>query len=105
MPYESYIYCFIRKDLPVVHQLIQLGHACHCAGRNREIGVIPNLVLFEVKDENALHRITFDLDEHRIDHSLFREPDMNYELTAICTEIIDSEEKRDFFRGFNLYRD
>jgi hypothetical protein len=101
----NYIYCFIRKDLPVVQQIIQVGHACHLAGHtDKNFTDIPNLVLFEVEDEEELTRASSKIDKAGIGFVEFFEPDMDDEWTAICTEIVSSHEQRKAFRGFKLYK-
>jgi hypothetical protein len=109
---NSYIYCFIRKDLPVVHQLIQVGHACHEAGKwfeepnpKMELDEPANMVLFEVENEEELIKASNWLYFWEIEYIEFKESDMNNEFTSICTQIIDTEEKRNLFRGFKLYND
>lgn len=101
----KYIYCFIRKDLPVVHQLIQIGHACFGQGNDHnELSEPPSLVLFEVVDEKELIEVSKYLNNHKIHNTMFVENDMNDEWTAICSEVIESKSKRNLFKDFKLYK-
>lgn len=107
-----FIYCFIRKDLPKVQQIIQMSHACYESAvantiRDYQTGIelTPCICLFEVSDELELLRVTEYLRDNEIRYSCFEEPDFGHEYTAICTEIIRTDQKRTLFRNFKLYRD
>ncbi len=108
----SYIYCWIRKDLPKVQQIIQMSHACYEGAVADTISKIssglpestPNMCLFEVKDENELISVSNYLNSVKIKYSMFEEPDFGHEFTSICSEIIETEEKRELFQDFKLYK-
>lgn len=100
---NKYIYCFIRKDLPIHQQIIQTAHACFDQGTKEETQTPPNLVLFQVKDQKELLKVKDYLNKHKFFYSMFLEPDFGDEYTSICTEIIKSEEDRAFFENFKLY--
>lgn len=101
---NSYIYCFIRKDLPIVQQIIQVGHACHEAGMQEGLRNTPNIVLFEVQDHKELLKVSDYLFFNNIHFEKFIEPDINSESTAICTEIIRNSSMREIFKDFTLYK-
>lgn len=103
----SYIYTFIRRDLSPEQKIVQLGHACHEAGKllkheeNRETS---NLILLSAADEKDLKSIARKIDCAGIDFYMFYEPDIN-SYTAICTRPVVSDKERSFFRKWDLYRD
>jgi hypothetical protein len=102
----KYIYCFIRKDLPIVHQIIQLAHAAHLAGNGEDaLEEAPNLVLFEVNSENELKEAAEHLLKNKISYQMFKEDEPVLEYTAICTQIVTQPHQRAIFKDFKLYRD
>jgi hypothetical protein len=107
---DNYIYCFIRKDLDVVHQLIQLGHASYLAGKETLVNGCPSTCLFEVADVKELQEVYRKLSANRLNFELFYEPTTKNRgrtigFSAICTHPIDAEdaETRQFFQQFRKY--
>lgn len=101
----SYIYTFIRKDLSPEQKIVQIGHACHEAGKRTEDKGISSLVLLAVENEQDLKNIAEELDMKGIDHYAFFEPDfgpMGY--TAICTRPIVEKREQRLFRKWKLYK-
>jgi hypothetical protein len=101
---NSYIYCFIRRDIPPVHQIIQMAHAAFEIGNYSDPVNTPNIVLFEVDNEYDLKIVGRYLEIQDIQYCPFREPDMNNELTSICTRIVTNKRERELFKDFNLYK-
>jgi hypothetical protein len=110
---NSYIYTFIREDIPHAQKIVQLGHACHEAGKMLnpdEHRTPPNLILLSAKDEDDLIDIANRIDCFGIDFHMFHEPDVNRETgeqmghSALCTRPIKSDRERSFFRQWDLYR-
>lgn len=110
---NSYIYTFIREDLPPAQKIVQLGHACHEAGKmlpHSEFKDVSSLILLSAKDQDDLKEIAERIDCAGIDFHMFYEPDedrlteeqMGY--TSICTRPIVSPRERNFFKKWNLYR-
>ena len=57
------MYTFIRKDLPLNHQMVQACHSALEAGSEfKEPGNIPFLILLESKDKDHLYDIKEKLD-------------------------------------------
>ena len=103
----SYIYAFIREDLPPAQKIVQLGHACHEAGKlidHREHKEPSSLILLSAKDEDDLVMISRKIDRAGIAHSMFFEPDNGMGYSAICTRPITADRERAFFRKWDLYR-
>lgn len=63
----------------------------------------PNMCLFQVRNEQELIEVSFYLETCGVEYSMFCEPDFGNENTAICTEIIYSDEDRQLFADFKLY--
>ncbi len=102
----KYIYCFVRKDISIVQQIIQMSHAAHEAGR--KIGAKhapPSIVLFEVQSQKELMDIFDELYTKDIECEMFYEPDNQMGYSALCTEPLDTPELRKHFERYNLYRE
>lgn len=103
---NSYIYTFIRKDISPAQQIVQLGHACHEAGKllsKDEHRYVSSLILLVANDEADLKSIARKIDCAGIDFHMFFEPDMN-SYTAICSRPVVADRERQFFRKWDLYR-
>lgn len=101
----SYIYTFIRKDLSPEQKIVQIGHACHEAGKRTEDKEISSLVLLAAENEQDLKNIAEELDMKGIDHYIFFEPDfgpMGY--SAICTRPIAEKREQRLFKKWKLYK-
>ena len=103
---KTYIYCFVRQDIPTVHQIIQTGHACQESGA--KFGCPPEcyMTLIGVKDQQELQQVADYLQMHNIDSVMFNETDppeapMGY--TSICTEPIYGATRRKL-KKYQLYR-
>ena len=109
---NSYIYTFIREDLSPEQKIVQLGHACHEAGKlvpASEFKEPSTMILLSARDEDDLRMISRKIDCAGIDHYMFFEPDampngkrMGY--SAICTRPVFTDRERAFFRKWDLYR-
>jgi hypothetical protein len=101
----EYIYCFIRKDLSPVQQIIQLAHATFEVGTiDKTTGQPPNIVLFEVENEIKLLEAHNWINKHKIQCILFDEPDLEGQFTAIATTPVSTKQERQVFEKFNLYK-
>ena len=103
----SYIYTFIRRDISPEQKIVQLGHACHEAGKllnHEENKEVSSLILLSAADEKELKSIARKIDCAGIDHYMFYEPDNDMGYSAICTRPITSDRERAFFRKWDLYR-
>jgi len=109
----SYIYTFIRKDISHAQKIVQLGHACHEAGKllpGEEYPQSSTMILLAAEDEADLKSISRQIDCAGIEHYMFFEPDENrltgeqMGYTSICTRPIVSPRERNFFKKWDLYR-
>lgn len=90
-----YAYTFVRKDIPIQHQLVQACHSALEAGSEfKKAGMIPNMILLEARDQSFLIETSKFLDEHNIKHHMFWEPDNDLGYTSITTEPLNNEEKK-----------
>lgn len=104
---KSYIYTFIREDIPHAQKIVQLGHACHEAGKMlspQEHTEPSNLILLSAKDEDELIDIAKRVDCAGIKFHMFYEPDNQMGYSALCTRPIVTDRERSFFKHWDLYR-
>lgn len=102
----SYIYTFVRQDLSPVQKIVQIGHACHEAGKRTPDRDVSSLVLLSAESEQDLKNISEELDMKGIDHYTFFEPDfgpMGY--TALCTRPISEKREQRHFKKWKLYKE
>ena len=104
---NSYIYTFIREDISSAQKIVQLGHACHEAGKllnHSEHKHVSSLILLSAKDEDDLLEIAERINRAGITFHMFHEPDNNMGYSAICTRPVSSTRERAFFQKWDLYR-
>ena len=100
---------FIRKDLPLADQLVQVGHVCQVAGRKFDIPSDCHMVLIGVDSNESLSKIAESLECRGIRFVDFYEPDsiddgiIPMGVTAICSEPITKEQKK-YFSRFPLWK-
>lgn len=108
----EYMYCFIRKDLLTVHQIIQLAHCAFEAGYKWKGDSIdhPHICLLEVSDLGELRKIYKYLRDENVDFEMFFEPDTKngndrfpIGWASIITRPISDLETRDKFKQFKMY--
>ena len=79
------LYVLIRKDLSTSQQAVQAGHAVAQYLLEHNDWKNETLVYLGVKDEDHLKKWLYMLDKEKIDYSLFKEPDIGNQITAIAT--------------------
>ena len=72
---NGHIYAFVRKDLPLADQMVQVAHVCLEAGQRFCVPCHCPLVLLEVADEPALQHALQHCRRHDIPLHTFTEPD------------------------------
>lgn len=97
-----YVYVFVRRDIPLVQQIVQSSHACHHAGQDLGAPSGCHLVLFQVADQHSLISIGEHFVNKGVPFHAFYEPDpiwgqdetvpMGY--SALCTKPLVGEERR-----------
>lgn len=68
------VYAFVRKDISLADQMVQLGHSCLLSGSSYGSRNETKLVLCEVKDTDHLFVIADILYEKDIRFEIFYEP-------------------------------
>lgn len=104
---EKYtLYIFVRKDISLAQQMVQLGHAAAEAGKHfyddAEHG-IASLVALAVEDKAGLHRAERILNARGLRTVLFHEPDFGMGDSALGAEPV-TQEQRKLFRQWSLWR-
>lgn len=81
------LYVIVRKDLSKSQQAVQGGHAlAEYVLQNRDtVWDNGTLVYLGIRDEGELKDLTNALEYDRICHTIFREPDIGDEITAIAS--------------------
>lgn len=89
------MYVLVRKDLTKIQQAIQAGHALAEYLLNYKTSwTNGTLIYLQVKNEDILKYWGDKLDLIGVAWKSFREPDMNYELTAIAAVAEDKVFKK-----------
>jgi len=105
-----YVYGFVRRDIPLVNQIVQFGHAAYEHALNLqpfEDKEPSSFVLFEVKDEMELVSVERYLSQNiPNEYSIFYEDYFPKGYTSLITSPFDSDDpKRLLFKKFLLYRE
>lgn len=98
------VYCFVRGDLPLHQQVVQVGHACIEAANAFNLSTPHNLIVLKAKDEEALFNIQVYLDKiEGLEYTHFYEPESIDPpgVTAICTNLVSPDNIQPF-RRFKL---
>ena len=99
------IYTITRKDISFGQKIVQSNHAStqylidhspHIEGKWSN----GSIICLELGNEKSLKRWIKKLEDNDIKYSLFREPDMNHEITAIA-----ALHHGDIFHGIPLIKD
>jgi hypothetical protein len=93
------VYVLVRTDIPLVDQVVQVGHVCFEAGKRFDQVETPcHLVLLGVPSERHLHAIVSDCAAVGVRSVVFWEPDDGMGYTAACTEPVTAVQRRLFRR-------
>jgi hypothetical protein len=95
---------FVRTDIPLADQIVQVGHACFSAGLKCQISDEEvNLVLLSMDSEKQLLASLGALNAAGIKYVVFHEPDDEMGYTAACTEPLTGTYRREF-HNYQLWR-
>lgn len=97
-----YIYVFVRTDIPVADQMVQVGHVCYEAGLKFQAQDDTYLVLCQVASQEDLLEVEMRLNDSGVETHKFFEPDDDMEYTTLCTQPI-SKANRNLFRRYKLW--
>jgi hypothetical protein len=89
--------------LPLEQQIVQACHAAHESGLNFPSDNTLSLVLCKAKNELSLMRQIDILRSNNIPHVVFKEPDMNNEITALATGPL-TDDQRQLLSHWQLWR-
>jgi len=79
------LYVLVRKDLASSYQAVQAGHAVAKWLLHDKSWKNETLIYLGVNDEQALKRWMDKLDYRQVPYVIFKEPDINNEITALAT--------------------
>lgn len=98
-----YMYLFIREDLSHPQQIVQTAHAVDELNKKIDSdSQVNHMILFGVKDEHKLLKVSAMLNDLNIEHEMFYEPDIEA-YTSIATRPLIGNE-RSIMSGFKLKR-
>lgn len=101
---HRHFYVFVRKDLTTVQQMCQAAHAAHEAGIHLgDKNNISSVVICSIPNELELLKVHDKLAQRAIKTVIFREPDIENQITAIATEPIGPEVRR-YFSSYPLWK-
>ena len=84
---HPYVYAIVRKDLSVPQQAVQAGHALIESTKTfNKINEHPSVIICSVKNEKKLQDAITFLYDNNVKISVFKEPDINNQMTALATE-------------------
>tara|TARA_R110000796_G_scaffold98092_1_gene205475 strand:- start:4907 stop:5233 length:327 start_codon:yes stop_codon:yes gene_type:complete len=84
-----------RSDIPLTYQAVQSAHACvqfqyeHPELAKNWFNNSNYLIFLSVENEQELEKLISKANSNNINISIFREPDINNEITAIALEPCD----------------
>ena len=101
---KAYVYVFIRTDISLAQQAVQVAHAAWHAGtafgNNEEI---PSVVLLSVANREELEDAAARLQRYGIDHYMFFEPDFGMGHSGLATRPVRVKKERHLMRKYPLY--
>lgn len=104
MNHQPYTYVIIRKDISLVQQSVQIGHAALEAGfRFEKPKETSFLIVLEVENQESLKKAAHFLGERDIDFYMFFEPDNHMGFSAICTRPVYEKREKNLFKRWKLY--
>lgn len=54
----NYVYAFVRRDIPLGYQMVQVGHALYKAGQDHAPDIHPHFVLCAVDNQEQLTKLS-----------------------------------------------
>jgi hypothetical protein len=98
---EPYVYILVRTDLAPAHRAVQAAHALWEVCKWNKLDQHPSLVICGVTDEDRLLIESRRLHTVGLTVTEFREPDLNFSLTAIAL-IANGKSERKHFKKYDL---
>lgn len=100
------MYVIVRTDLSLSQQLVQSIHAAIEAYRQQKISdqePHPSLVVCGIPNERQLLSTFTEISSTHIPVTIFREPDLENQATAIATGLLEQKDRK-HFRKLKLLR-
>lgn len=97
---HSYVFC--RGDLSPAQVAVQAGHSLLELSSKIQFKHHPSLVYIVVRSEFKLKEVMKYLLDNSINYCIFREPDLNNEITSVATEPLT--DKRSLLKKYMLYK-
>ena len=91
----TWLYAFVRTDIPVTHQAVQLGHAVYEASCGESH---PSFVFLAVDNKEELEKAL-----NKFGGKPFYESYLDWGLTAFAINGI-TQDKRYLFKGYDLWK-
>ena len=99
---HPYCYVIVRRDLSNRQKCVQGTHAAIELTKSTSMNTFhPSVIYVHVRNEKKLKEVMSKLLEMSIKFSSFVEPDLDNEITAICTEPLLGE-SRNYLKRFQL---
>ena len=100
--FKGHTYAFVRNDLPDSQKAVQAGHAVLEAERRFKTKRHPSLVYLKVKNQKKLKSVIKELTSYGINCTIFRDELFDNEITAVATEPLFEQDKRDLISRYSL---
>jgi len=85
-------------------QAVQAGHAAFQAACDNNFNTHPHFVYLTVKNLSRLNKSLIDLKDQNLNTTIWKEPDLDNEITALAIGPIISSEDRKLFKKFQLLK-
>ncbi len=101
---KTWIYVFVRTDLPIEQIVVQSNHAAYESGLAFENNSTEtsSLIVISCKNKHKLQKAYDELKDCGIDFVQFHEPDWDYGFTAFASAPVTAEQ-RSIFRKYQLF--
>lgn len=102
---KTYVYVFVRRDIPLEHQIVQSAHAALESGLRfkTELYEPSSLIMIGVKNQSQLEKARLYVNEKGVQTEMFFEPSWDYGNTAFATEAV-TDDLRHIFKRYQLWK-
>jgi hypothetical protein len=97
---HAYMYVLVRNDLSPAQQAVQASHAAIESGRKflKDGDEHPSVILCSIKSEAKLMKCADELAAQGIDYTIFKEPDIGNQATALASRPLIGKDRKAFSR-------
>ena len=102
---KTWIYVFVRTDIPLEQVVVQSNHAAYESGLAFENhGTEPSsLIVIQCKNKHKLEKAYNEILGKGIDLVQFNEPSWDYGFTAFASAPVP-QEQREIFKKYQLFK-